>query len=101
MSVKVASMITTSEPGIFFVIFGQIKIIARQTIAMIVEYQFIVENEFAYTMTFPKKSPGIFVIVREKKVRGTEKSGTSPKKSPICPVAIVTAIPAVKPVTIV
>ena len=97
----VARIKTTKLPGIFFENFAQIKMNARQTAAITVEYMLIVPKLFAYMMIFGKKSPGIFEYVSPRIVTGTEKSGVSPKKSPICPAAIVTAIPAVKPVTIV
>ena len=42
----VATMITTKLPGIFLMNFDQIKINARQTAAIIVEYQFTVAADF-------------------------------------------------------
>ena len=77
------------EPGIFLLIFGHTIRIARDTIPTHSACQFIVcRNKMSYFTLATVSIRGSFVTI------------VSPRKSLICPIKIVTAIPAVKPVVI-
>ena len=79
-----------SEPGIFLLMNGQTMRMARHTTPTITACQFIVPIFPAMAFTLSTVS---MVTVPAGKV--------SPRKSFICPMRIVTAMPAVKPVVMV
>ena len=79
----VARIRTIKLPGIFFMNFDQMKMNARQTDAIMKEYKLSVDEDFMYTIILGRKSPGIFIYSSPRIIIGFEKSGESPKKSPI------------------
>ncbi len=85
-AMTVIKMMATREPGIFLLNFGVTAMTTTLTMPMRAHHGSIVPKHWKYTPHFSRKSDGLEVNV-------------SPKRSFICVVKMVTAIPLVKPTT--